>query len=255
MGGTVELRRAEVPVEEKKSRKGGRRGRKAEAPAGEGRAWYQITGEPLEAVGGKVWLDRELPPGGADEYKAQRKRGVRSFALWADPYRQNLWARVVTASANEGEPVRYEVYGGSGEFIGSASRQGGFAGGHIRTRWTVEQQGGPSAVGYKGRWFWWCVWWLIFPLQCVIGVAALLCADGDVFQVPRRIGYRSEGARVLDYGSGLDTHFHLTAETADWDPRLLACLLALHCSHDGIMGGSWDTAGGFGTGGSSASAA
>ncbi|WP_197353547.1 hypothetical protein [Streptomyces bathyalis] len=187
-----------------------------------------------------IHLDRELPRGGAQEYNAARKKGVRSFAMWTDAHRRHLWARVVTAPAGDGKPMRYEVYGGMGEFVGSATREPGFTRGHVRTRWTVEQAGGPTAVGYKGRWFWWCVWWLIFPVQCVLGVAAVLAFDGDVFRMPRRIGYRSGGTRVLDYGSGMQDHFHLTAKTADWDPRMLAALTALHCSHDGIMGEPWD---------------
>ncbi|NLU69446.1 hypothetical protein HCC30_19615 [Streptomyces sp. HNM0574] len=201
------------------------------------RARYELVGPALPEAA--VALDRELPEGGAEAYHAARKRGVRSFGLWTDPHRRRLWARVLTARAEAGEPVRYEVYGAEGEFVGGAVRERSFTRGHVRTRWTVEQADGTRAVGYKGRWFWWCVWWLIFPVQCVLAVLSL-AGGGDVFRMPRRIGYRTGGARVLDYGSGLQPHFHLTASTPDWDPRLLAALTALHCSHDGIMGEPWD---------------
>ncbi|SCK56651.1 hypothetical protein H181DRAFT_05282 [Streptomyces sp. WMMB 714] len=242
MSGTVALRRAEVPSEEAKSgKKKNRRGGQV-ASVDDGRARYEVAGAPLESVGHRVYLDRELPDGGADEYKAARKRGVRSFAMWVDPQRRDLWARVFTVSAEGANPVRYDVYGGAGEFVGSATRERSFSGGHIRTRWSAEQDGGPAAVGYKGRWFWWCVWWLIFPVQCVLGVVALVGGSGDLFRMPRPIGYRSGGTRVLDYGSGMDNHFHLTVNSDDWDPRMVAALTALHCSHDGILGEPWDKA-------------
>jgi hypothetical protein len=241
MGETVTLQRAQVPSGEVLSGKKGRRASKA-APADDGRARYELVGTPLEGVGHRVYLDRELPDGGVDEYKAARKRGVRSFAMWVDPQRRDLWARVFTVSAEGANPVRYDVYGGAGEFVGSATRERSFSGGHIRTRWSAEQDGGPASVGYKGRWFWWCVWWLIFPVQCVLGVVALVGGSGDLFRMPRRIGYRSGGTRVLDYGSGMDNHFHLTVNSGDWDPRMVAALTALHCSHDGILGEPWDKA-------------
>jgi hypothetical protein len=29
----------------------------------------------------------------------------------------------------------------------------------------VTQAGGPEAVGFKGRIFWWCMWWLSFSVD------------------------------------------------------------------------------------------
>ncbi|MFC4494743.1 hypothetical protein ACFPA8_11430 [Streptomyces ovatisporus] len=86
-----------------------------------------------------------------------------------------------------------------------------------------------------------------------------LLGGGDLFRMPRRVGYRQNrgGERVLDFGRGMHDHWVLTAHTAGWDPRVLAALTALHCSHDGILGSSWD-AGGAGEGeptGAAASAA
>ncbi|OEV11056.1 hypothetical protein AN218_14725 [Streptomyces nanshensis] len=199
-----------------------------------------MVGGPWESTGARVYLDRELPPGGAREYTAARKRGVRSFTMWTDPHRLKTWARVVTAPDDEKAPSRYEVYDGSDRFVGSVTRERSFTHGHLRTRWTAQQEGRAAAVGYKGRLAWWAVWWLIFPVQCVLA-PAMLFSDGDIFRAPRRIGYRHGGTRVLDYGSGMQNHFHLTAVHApDWNPQMLAALLALHTSHDGIMGDSWD---------------
>ncbi|WP_314178207.1 hypothetical protein [Streptomyces winkii] len=241
MSVTVVLRRSASPATEKEKKSGrkARRDRKA-AAAEDGRARYEIGGTALEAAGSPVYLDRQLPPGGAEEYLSARKRGVRSFAMWTDPYRRRLWARVVTAAAAEGQPVRYEVRGPAGEDVGRITRERSFSGGHVRTRWTVQQAGGPVAVGYKGRWFWWCVWWLISPLQSVLAVLCVLGGDGDLFRTPRRVRYFAGKSRVLDYGSGFEAR-HLTAGTEGWDPRLLAALTALHSSHDGVLGDSWDT--------------
>jgi hypothetical protein len=236
-----------------------RRRQKKEEAVDDGRARYGLVGPALRTTGSRVYLGRLLPQGGVKEYLDQRKRGVRCFVLWTDMYRQHVWARVVTAGPDEGGPIRYDVYGPDGEHVGRVTRARAFAGGHVRTRWTVQQAGGETAVGYKGRCFWWGVWWLIFPLQCVLLVVAIVGGDGEVFRTPRRIGYRRGGARVLDYGSGFDSR-HLAVQTDDWDPRLLAALTALHSSHDGILGDCWDKDGsepaapivgatGFGAGG------
>ncbi|NLU75491.1 hypothetical protein HCC61_22965 [Streptomyces sp. HNM0575] len=247
MSATVVLRHAGSPsgegssAAEKKPGRKRRRGRKA-GPGEDGRARYELTGAAVDAAGSPVYLDRELPPGGAEEYVSARKRSVRTFAMWTDPYRRHLWARVVTASAAEGRPVRYDVCAAAGEIVGSVTRERSFSGGSVRARWTVQQAEGPGAVGYKGRWFWWCVWWLISPLQAVGAVLCVVGGDGDLFRMPRRVRYFAGGRRVLDYGSGFEAR-HLTAETEGWDPRMLAALTALHSSHDGIMGDSWDTGG------------
>jgi len=211
-------------------------------PVDDGRARYELVGTGLGTDDSPIFLDRELPRGGAAEYVAARKQGVRSFAMWTDPHRRHLWARVVTSSAAEGQPAHYDVYGPAGECVGSITRERSFSCGHVRTRWTVQPAGGPVAVGYKGRWFWWCMWWLIFPFQSVLAVASLLGGGGDLFRTPRRVRYFAGRTCVLDYGSGFEAR-HLTAETEGWDPRILAALTALHSSHDGILGDSWDTGG------------
>jgi hypothetical protein len=214
------------------------RRQKKDRAVDDGRARHQLVGPALQTAGSRVYLGRLLPQGGVKEYRDQRKRGVRCFVLWTDLYRQNVWARVVTAGPDEDGPTRYDVYGPDGDHVGRITRARAFTGGHVRTRWTVQQAGGETAVGYKGRCFWWGVWWLIFPLQCVMGVLAVI-GGGDLFRTPRRIGYRLGGTRVLDYGKGFESGC-LAVKTDDWDPRLLTALTALHSSHDGIMGDNWD---------------
>ncbi|WP_070017052.1 hypothetical protein [Streptomyces nanshensis] len=238
MGTTIVLRRTHHPAGDKTAKSSRDR---TETTDGRGRARYEITGALLEDFGGRVYLDRELPPGGVKAYKTARKQGVRSIGMWTDPHRRHRWARIVTTPATGGAPQRYEVYGGEQEhLLGSIQRERSFTAGHLRTRWLLQPQGQAAAVGYKGRLAWWCIWYLIFPVQCVLGVASLI-GGGDLFRTPRRTGYRRNGTRILDYGRGLQDHFRLTATNPeDWDPRLLAALLALHTSHDGITGDSWD---------------
>ncbi|WP_028812725.1 hypothetical protein [Streptomyces flavidovirens] len=48
--------------------------------------------------------------------------GARSFALWADPYRQRRIATVVTTAASGGVAT-YQVLGEQGEIIGTLTRE------------------------------------------------------------------------------------------------------------------------------------
>jgi hypothetical protein len=83
-----------------------------------------------------------------------------------------------------------------------ASRQG------LRTRWTVTQPGGPEAVGFKGRIFWWCLWWLSLPLQVLILVFSLFDGaagnEGGVARGLRRIRWRAGGQIPLEFRSSGD---------------------------------------------------
>jgi hypothetical protein len=109
----------------------------------------------------------------------------------------------------------------------------------LRTRWTVTQAGGPEAVGFKGRIFWWYVWWLFWPLQALFVVMAAFSGNGDVARGPRRIIWRSGGQIPLEFRSGGDK-LHLYAPGLDW--RLGAALLALLRAFDSWAGDQavWD---------------
>ncbi|WP_329379548.1 hypothetical protein [Streptomyces sp. NBC_01716] len=181
--------------------------------------------------------ERELPPGGIPAYLAARKDGVRSFVLWADEHRQARVARVVTLTA--GRRAQFEVLGPQGESLGRLTRDKAFSRG-IRTRWTVSRPGAPDAVGYKGRLFWWCVWWLCTPMLPFAFIAALFNGGigGDFPRSPRRIKWRAGGRIPLEFKSFGDT-VRVNAPDLDW--RLAAALAALIPSFDGWIGYAWDS--------------
>ncbi|MGY3684228.1 hypothetical protein [Streptomyces sp. TE33382] len=181
-------------------------------------------------------VERDLPPGGIPEYLAARKGGARSFVLWADPDRRQRLATLVTVSVSGGVGT-YRVLGDRGEPIGTLVREKALSGKGLRTRWTVTQTGCPEAVGYKGRIFWWYVWWLLFPVQAVIATLALLSGSGDVARGPRRIVWRAGGEAPLEFRSDKD-ELHLHAEWCDW--RLGAALVALLPTFEGWLGHPWD---------------
>jgi hypothetical protein len=182
-----------------------------------------------------AYVERELPANGISAYLAARETGARSFVLWADEHRQARVATLVTVSAASGR-AQFQVLGPQGELLGMFTRDKAFSRG-LRTRWTVSRAGRPDAVGYKGRIFWWCVWWLCSPLLPVILVAALFNGGGDLPRGPRRIKWRSGGQVPLEFKSFGDT-VHLYAPELDW--RLGAALVALIPSFDSWIGDPWD---------------
>ncbi|KUJ71026.1 hypothetical protein ACZ90_00795 [Streptomyces albus subsp. albus] len=188
-----------------------------------------------------AFVERNLPPAGADGYLAARKQGARDLVLWADPYRQRLFAHIRTLSSAKGSTAVFEVLGEGGVALARITREPAMRGGRVRTRWTVEQLGRQPAVGLKGRPFWWGVWWLISPIQAVIAVGSLVAGGGDVARTPRRTRWRSGGRKVLDWANG-SSRFELEVLDEGWDPRVTAALVALLTSHDSWLGHSWDTA-------------
>ncbi|WP_440098063.1 hypothetical protein [Streptosporangium sp. H16] len=183
-----------------------------------------------------AYVEREVLPNGISAYLAARKSGARSFVLWADEHRQARVATLVTVSTGSGR-AQFKVLGPHGEPLGMFTRDKAFSQG-LRTRWTVSRAGSPDAVGYKGRLFWWCVWWLCSPLLPLIVVAALFGGGGDFPRGPRRIKWRSGGQVPLEFKSSGDT-VRLYAPELDW--RLGAALVALIPSFDGWIGDPWDS--------------
>ncbi|MGW5383510.1 hypothetical protein [Nocardia sp. NPDC003963] len=182
-----------------------------------------------------AYVERELPPGGVPDYLAARKTGARSFVLWADEHRGSRVATLVTHSAHGGVAT-YQVLGAHGEIVGTLVREKAFKGRGVRTRWTVEQPGAPTAVGYQGRIFWWFVCWLFSPLFPFAFVGALLGNSG-LPRAPRRIRWRADGRLLLDFrpfGDRLQLH------EPELDRRLAAALLALLRSFDGWFGSPFD---------------
>ncbi|MFC4564998.1 hypothetical protein ACFO4E_24320 [Nocardiopsis mangrovi] len=179
-------------------------------------------------------VERQLPAGGIPAYRAARKKGVRSFLLWADEGRTQPLARLVTQSA-EGHRVIYQVLDAYGRTIGTITRRNAFRGGGLRVRWTVSQAGGPDAVGYKGRLFWWAVVWLVSPLIPFAVIAAVFEA-GDLPRAPRRVRWRAGGRMVMEHTPWEAVLLHAPG----LDPRVGAALAALLASFKGWYRTSWD---------------
>lgn len=185
-----------------------------------------------------AYVERELPPEGIPAYLAARQDGSRSFVLWEDEDCRARVATLVTVATGKGR-AQFQVLGPQGELLGTFTRDKAFSRG-LRTRWTVNGAGSPDAVGYKGRLFWWCVWWFCSPMLPLILVALLFGGGGggDYPRGPRRIKWRSGGKVPLEFKSSKDT-VHLHAPDLDW--RLGAALAALITSFDGWIGGPWDS--------------
>ncbi|WP_243744701.1 hypothetical protein [Streptomyces hainanensis] len=201
------------------------------------RTWVEFS-EGSGAPRVVAHAERELPPGGIPAYLAARGSGARSFVLWAGEDRRERVATLVTASAASGVAT-FQVLGPQGELIGTFVREKALRGRGLRTRWTVTQAGGPAAVGFKGRIFWWCVWWPLWPVQALIVLASLLGGGGDVARGPRRIIWRVDGRARLEFRSGGD-RLLLHAPETDW--RLGAALLVLLRAFDSPLGEPWDAA-------------
>lgn len=184
-----------------------------------------------------AYVERELPPGGIPAYLAARSSGARSFVLWADEHRRERVATLVTLSATGGVAT-FQALGAHGELIGTLVREKALRGRGLRTRWTVTQPGGPEAVGFKGRIFWWCMWWLSLPMMVLILVFSVFDSvpgnEGGVARGPRRIKWRAGGQIPLEFRSrGNKLHVH--APGLDW--RLGATLVVLLRT---FGDGSWD---------------
>ncbi|WP_107097038.1 hypothetical protein [Streptomyces sp. NBRC 110028] len=221
---------------------------KDEQPPNDGRVTRTIrvsdsAPAPDRAVRPLAFPERRDPPGGdLKAYRAARKDGTRAFTLWADHYRQQVFAHVGTKSAVKGGPATYEVLGAAGESLALITREPAMRGGRVRTRWTVRQAGAQPAVGLKGRPFWWFMWWLISPLQLAIAIGSVIGGSGDVARPPRRTKWRVDRRIVLDFHSGPGSAFELDVLADWWDPRVTAALVALLGSHEGWMGNAWDLA-------------
>lgn len=210
--------------------------RRPEVLPGVAEGFVHVVVDPSQGLSHVVaYLERELPADGIPGYLKARKEGARSFVLWAEPERRTRLATVVTTAARGGV-AEYQVWGGQGELLGTVVREKALSGKGLRTRWTVTGAGCPEAVGYKGRIFWWWMWWPLFPLWVLIAVGSLFNGGGDVPRGPRRIIWRAGGGTPLEYHSDDTVVVHSPAV----DRRLAAALSALVRSFDSWLGTPWD---------------
>ncbi|MFW6695690.1 hypothetical protein [Streptomyces sp. MAR4 CNX-425] len=194
-----------------------------------------LAGDGVPETRVLAYVERELPPGGVPAYRAARKTGARAIVLWADEHRGRQVARLVTRSAQKGRAT-YDVLDPHGQVIGTITRRKAFRGGGLRTRWTVSQPGGPEAVGYQGRLFWWGVCWLLSPLIPFLFIGALF-ENGDLPRAPRRVRWRAGGRTVLENKPSSEA---VLLHAPGSDPRTGAALAALLESFKGWYRRSWD---------------
>lgn len=90
---------------------------------------------------------------------------------------------------------------------------------------------GHSVRGFRGRLFWWVVWWPIGLLVSMLWLILALLGEGDdAFGKPRRVIWRDSSRRAHLVFRGVADEYRVL--DGSWDPRLVAALLGLHQSYD-----------------------
>ncbi|TXS44265.1 hypothetical protein EAO77_34640 [Streptomyces sp. t39] len=146
-----------------------------------------------------------------------------------------------TGSRAGGRPAVYRVDDPYGAPLGRITYRPGSALRGARARWTVESAAGHSVRGFRGRLFWWAVWWPIgLPVSLVWLILSLLGEGDDGFGKPRRVTWRDSARRAHLVFRGVADEYRVL--DGSWDPRLVAALLGLHQSFDpseGSGAGGW----------------
>lgn len=136
-----------------------------------------------------------------------------------------------TGSRGLGRPAVYRVDDAYGAPLGRITYRRGRALRGARARWTVESVAGHSVRGFRGRLFWWAVWWPIgLPVSLVWLILSLLGEGDDGFGKPRRVIWRDGSHRAHLVFRGVADEYRVL--DGSWDPRLVAALLGLHQSYD-----------------------
>ncbi|MFE2557360.1 hypothetical protein ACFXGT_15300 [Streptomyces sp. NPDC059352] len=141
-----------------------------------------------------------------------------------------------TGSRASGSPAVYRVDDPYGASLGRVTYRRGRALRGARARWTVESVTGHSVRGFRGRLFWWVVWWPVgLPVSMLWLILSLLGEGDDAFGKPRRVIWRDSSRRAHLVFRGVADEYRVL--DGSWDPRLVAALLGLHQSYDPSEGG------------------
>ncbi|WP_141746925.1 hypothetical protein [Streptomyces agglomeratus] len=136
-----------------------------------------------------------------------------------------------TGSHVSGRPAVYRVDDPYGARLGRITYRHGRALRGARARWTVESVTGHCVRGYRGRLFWWALWWPVgLPVSLVWLILSLLGEGDDAFGKPRRVIWRDSSRRARLVFRGVADEYQVL--DGSWDPRLVAALLGLHQSYD-----------------------
>ncbi|MEU9255450.1 hypothetical protein AB0D66_26830 [Streptomyces sp. NPDC048270] len=136
-----------------------------------------------------------------------------------------------TGSYVSGRPAVYRVDDPYGAPLGRITYRRGRALRGARARWTVESVTGHSVRGFRGRLFWWAMWWPVgLPVSLIWLIMSLLGEGDDGFGKPRRVIWRDSSRRAHLVFRGVADEYRVL--DGSWDPRLVAALLGLHQSYD-----------------------
>ena len=179
-----------------------------------------------------AYVETDPALGGSADGANSLPKHARSLAIWEDPHRSRRLAVVTTNAAGSRQSTEYEVWGPSGEALGTVRLDKASMFRPRRTRWNLRPAVGPSIEGAKGRLFWWWVWWSLSPLWLLIIVGSLLSASGDIARMPRSVEWRLNGEKVLSFDASAENYRLFVP----WlDLRLVTAMIALHQSHPGIL--------------------
>ncbi|WP_433465964.1 hypothetical protein [Spirillospora sp. CA-128828] len=179
-----------------------------------------------------AYVEADPALGNSADGASRRPKNARTLALWEDPHRSRRLAVVTTKAATSRRCTEYEVWGPSGEALGTIRLDKASLFPPRRTRWNLRPAVGPSVEGAKGRLFWWWVWWSLSPLWLLIILGSLISASGDIARMPRSVEWRLNGEKVLSFDASTEGYRLFVP----WlDLRLVAAMIALHKSHPGIL--------------------
>ncbi|GAA1541280.1 hypothetical protein GCM10009730_58010 [Streptomyces albidochromogenes] len=210
------------------------RGRDASLVPGPGAPVGVVADDGTEQGARPVaYLLRNTAAGGPNAYLP----GAREILLFADERCGEVLASVTTEHGTGfgfgGPRFVYRVLDADGTPIGRIALRRGRIFRIGRSHWTVEQAGTPPVRGSAGRLMWWALWWtVLLPVNVALLFAAFTGMAQDPVTTPRRIVWRDGAGRAVMSFRGLAGDYRVVR--GDWDPRLVASLVAIHQTYVSI---------------------